>query len=165
MDATVRDLLVYARPKPPDRELKAVGAVVQRTLTLLREEPAFAHIDIEREGLDYEIEALIDESQIQQVVTNLLLNAAHACEKGGRISVRVFGENGYTRVEVADTGAGMAPSEVERAFEPFYTTKAKGTGLGLPICKRIIDAHDGRIRIRSREGRGTKVMIDLPCEV
>ncbi len=165
MDATVRDLLVYARPKPPERELKALGAVVQRTLTLLREEPAFVHVEIEREDLDCETEAYIDESQIQQVVTNLLLNAAHACEKGGRVTVRVFGENGAARVEVADTGSGMSPAEVERAFEPFYTTKAKGTGLGLPICKRIIDAHNGRIRIRSREGRGTKVLIDLPCDL
>jgi signal transduction histidine kinase len=165
MDATVRDLLVYARPKPPDRELKALGAVVQRTLTLLREEPAFLHVEIERDDLDCETEAYIDETQIQQVVTNLLLNAAHACENGGRVIVRVVGENGTAHVEVADNGSGMSPAEVERAFEPFYTTKAKGTGLGLPICKRIIDAHDGRIRIRSREGRGTKVLIDLPCDL
>ena len=165
MDATVRDLLVYARPKPPERGLQRVGAAVERTLRLLREEPAFQQIDIHREGLDCPAETLIDDTQFQQVITNLLLNAAHACERGGDITVRVGGSNGIVRVEVVDTGKGMSRTEAERAFEPFFTTKAKGTGLGLPICKRIIDAHDGRIELHSREGKGTRILIELPCDL
>jgi len=142
-----------------------VGAAVERTLRLLREEPAFQQIDIHREGLDCPAETLIDETQFQQVITNLLLNAAHACERGGDITVRVGGSNGIVRVEVVDTGKGMSRTEAERAFEPFFTTKAKGTGLGLPICKRIIDAHDGRIELHSREGKGTRILIELPCDL
>ena len=81
------------------------------------------------------------------------------------MKVFVTGGNGFVRLEVADTGKGMSPTEVERAFEPFFTTKAKGTGLGLPICKRIIEAHDGRITLESQQGKGTEVFIELPGEV
>jgi signal transduction histidine kinase len=165
MDATVRDLLVYARPKPPERQVHGVGAAVQRALTLLREEPAFDGIEVHREGLDCDVEALIDPSQFQQVITNVLLNAAQACNQRGEITVRLSRDNSAARVEVADTGGGMTRAEAERAFEPFFTTKARGTGLGLPICKRIMDAHDGRIRLQSREGKGTRVVIELPVSL
>jgi signal transduction histidine kinase len=165
MDATVRDLLVYARPKPPERELHRVGAAIQRALTLLREEPALDGVEMQREGLDCDVEALLDPSQFQQVITNLLLNAAQACNQRGGVTVRLSRENSVARVEISDTGSGMGRVEAERAFEPFFTTKAKGTGLGLPICKRIIDAHDGRIRLHSREGKGTRVVIELPISL
>jgi len=165
MDATVRDLLVYARPKRPERQVHRVGAIVQRVLMLLREEPALDGIDMHREGLDCDAEALIDPSQFQQVITNVLLNAVQACNQQGEVTVRLSRDNSIARVEVADTGSGMTRAEVERAFEPFFTTKARGTGLGLPICKRIIDAHDGRIRLQSREGKGTRVVIELPISL
>jgi signal transduction histidine kinase len=165
MDATVRDLLVYARPKPPERHLHKVGSAVQRTLTLLLREPAFEGVSTRCEGLNCDAEALIDESQFQQVISNLLLNAADACEPGGEVVVRLIGGSGYVQVEVSDNGKGMSPTQVERACEPFFTTKAKGTGLGLSICKRIIDAHDGRMTIHSRQGSGTRVVIELPSDL
>jgi signal transduction histidine kinase len=165
LDATVRDLLVYARPKPPERMMQRVGGVVERALVLLRQEPALQNVTVRCEGLDCETEALIDDAQIQQVITNLLLNAADACEKGGEVSVRISSRNGLVRIEVADQGTGMSASEAERAFEPFFTTKSRGTGLGLPICKRIIEAHDGRITLESQLGKGTGVLIELPGEL
>jgi signal transduction histidine kinase len=132
---------------------------------LLRQEPALQKVTVRCEGLDCETEALIDDAQIQQVITNLLLNAADACEKGGEVSVGVSSRNGLVRIEVADQGTGMSAAEAERAFEPFFTTKARGTGLGLPICKRIIEAHDGRITLESELGKGTGVLIELPGEL
>lgn len=165
LDATVRDLLVYARPKPPERTMQRVGGAVERALVLLRQEPALQNVSIRCEGLDCETEALIDEAQVQQVITNLLLNSADACEKGAEVSVRISSRNGLVHIEIADQGKGMSTAEVERVFEPFFTTKSRGTGLGLPICKRIIEAHDGRITLESQLGKGTGVLIELPGEL
>jgi len=114
------------------------------------------------QGLECAAEGLIDESQFQQVITNLLLNAAHACERGGEVTFRLWSIDGKVHIEVADTGTGMPPEAAARAFEPFYTTKPKGTGLGLSICKWIVESHRGRIALRSEPGRGTTVSIELP---
>lgn len=162
LDAAVKDLLVYARPKPPVTKRQSVDAIVQRVLILLREEPDFQGITIHCEGLDGDHQAFIDERQMQQVLTNLLLNAAQACDGVGSITCRIKSLQSKVRVLVEDRGCGMSPDVIERAFEPFYTTKARGTGLGLPICKRIIEAHGGTIEIQSFSGKGTRVTVELP---
>ncbi|MFQ5425130.1 MAG: protoglobin domain-containing protein [Phycisphaerae bacterium] len=162
LDATVKDLLIYARPKPPTRTRQKLGEIVERALILFRAEPVFRRVRIGCEGLDGDTQILADEHQIQQVITNLMLNAAHACEDGGEVVCRIEPLDDGVRVEVVDNGVGMASEVLDRAFEPFYTTKARGTGLGLPICKRIIDSHGGRIRIDSTVGKGTRIVIELP---
>lgn len=162
LDATARDLLIYARPKPPLRKKRQVGPLLQDTLMLLRQEPAVHGLLIHCDGLECAAEALLDETQFRQVVSNLLLNAAHACEKGGEVTFRVSSQVGMVRVEVIDTGIGMPADAVLHAFEPFYTTKAKGTGLGLSICKWIVESHGGKIRLESEPDQGTTVTIELP---
>jgi signal transduction histidine kinase len=162
LDATARDLLIYARPKPPLRKKRQVGPLLRDTLMLLRQEPAVHGLRIRYDGLECAAEALLDETQFKQVVSNLLLNAAHACEKGGEVTFRVSSEAGIVRVEVIDTGIGMPADMVLHTFEPFYTTKAKGTGLGLSICKWIVESHGGKIRLESEPDQGTTVTIELP---
>ncbi len=162
LDATVKDLLIYARPKPPTRTRQKLGEIVERALILFRAEPVFRRVQIGCEGLDGDTRILADEHQLQQVITNLMLNAAHACEDGGEVVCRIEPLDAGVRVEVLDNGVGMPSEVLDRAFEPFFTTKARGTGLGLPICKRIIDAHGGQIRIDSTVGQGTRIIIDLP---
>lgn len=102
--------------------------------------------------------------QINQVVMNLLVNAAHAIEKQGEIKVRTWHENGSIYASVSDTGCGMPPEVVNRIFEPFYTTKevGKGTGLGLSITYDIIKAHNGEINVESEPGNGTTFTVTLP---
>ncbi|MCP4590425.1 MAG: hypothetical protein GY842_06765 [bacterium] len=162
LDRTVRDLLVYARPKPPARTEQNLGKVVQRTVKFLRQEPALAHLLIRFQGLDNAESVLIDEAQIEQVLSNLVLNAAHACREGGEVTIALSSIEDGARIEVIDTGRGMTRDSLERAFEPFFTTKARGTGLGLAICKRIVEAHQGEMTLESTEGQGTRVRVELP---
>jgi signal transduction histidine kinase len=162
LDAAVRDLLIYARPKAPVRSPTSLAKIIGQALTLLREEPSFRRVQVHCHGLNLAHVVPMDESQMLQVITNLLLNAAHACERGGDIHCRLRNHDSVALVEIEDTGTGIPPDVLEKVFEPFYTTKARGTGLGLSICKRIIEAHGGRLDIQSQPGQGTRVTFSIP---
>jgi signal transduction histidine kinase len=103
-----------------------------------------------------------DESALEQVFLNILLNAAQSLGTAGSASVAVTTGSGRACVVVRDSGAGIAPEWLERVFDPFVTTRADGTGLGLPIARGIVAAHGGTIGIASAPGQGTKVSIELP---
>jgi signal transduction histidine kinase len=100
------------------------------------------------------------------VLFNIILNAIQAMEEGGTLSiVTEAGEKGgrkSVRIIVSDTGRGIPPEELDKIFVPFFTTKTQGTGLGLPICKQLLEQHGGTITVESRVGRGTTFTIDLP---
>ncbi len=162
LDAAVKDLLIYARPKPPSTSRVAVGKLLGQVLVLLREEPAFRGVCVEFTEPEKDVILEVDEAQVHQVLTNLFINAAHACNERGTIQCRVRNGDKTTIIEIEDNGIGMTAEVVARAFEPFYTTKAKGTGLGLAICKRIIESHKGSIQLQSRPGHGTCVTIEIP---
>lgn len=162
LDAAVKDLLIYARPKPPITKRSSLDAIIERALILLREEPAFRSVRVHCKGLDGDHQVVVDEAQIQQVICNLLLNAAYACENAGEVTCRVRQLPSRIRVIVEDNGKGMPPEVLARVFEPFFTTRARGTGLGLPICKRIVEAHGGTIDIQSVAGKGTRVTVEIP---
>ena len=117
---------------------------------------------IEDQGLDRGIKSMLDEAQFSQVVCNLFLNAAQACHGRGTIRISVETRGDDVVVTVADDGPGMSKDTAQRALEPFFTTKARGTGLGLPICKRIIEAHQGTLSIETHTGRGTTITLCLP---
>ncbi len=162
LDAAVKDLLIYARPKPPEKVEVNLSALVERVMLILQEEPAFRSVRFRLEASkgDFRIEA--DEHQIQQLLTNLFLNAAHACSDGGEIVCRIRQGKRGVRCVVEDNGVGMGAAVLARVYEPFFTTKARGTGLGLSICKRIVEAHGGRLEIESKLGTGTRVAVELP---
>ncbi len=162
LDAAVKDLLVYARPVKPRAAQIVLHDAVVRVLMLLREEP-----EIQRVRVDYEPPAgdstvHADDSHMEQLLMNLIINAAHASQDGQVIKVEVIPNGESVRLAVTDWGAGMPPHVRERAFEAFFTTKAKGTGLGLAICRRLVEATDGTIELQSELGEGTKVMASLP---
>ncbi|MFQ5429038.1 MAG: ATP-binding protein [Phycisphaerae bacterium] len=165
LDAAVKDVLVYARPKPPDPARVNLGRALERALLLFRAQPAFRGVNVTCEDLSGEYIVEVDETQIQQVFANLILNAAHACESGGRIFCRIGREDGRVRVTIEDDGIGIPEEILPRVFEPFFTTKAKGTGLGLPICRRIIEAHHGTLELQSEAGGGTRVTVLLPGQI
>ena len=106
---------------------------------------------------------LLDTGQVQQVVLNLLTNAAEAMPSGGVVRVATRTVSGGGEIEVEDHGSGIAPEVRAQLFHPFFTTKAEGTGLGLSICQRIVEAHGGKIRFDSRLGRGTTFYVFLPA--
>jgi signal transduction histidine kinase len=102
---------------------------------------------------------------LQVVFQNILMNAAQAMEGQGRIEVTITGTDGRCRVAVADRGPGMPDHTREKAFDAFFTTKHRGTGLGLPIAKRVVDAHGGTIQIDVPPEGGTTISVDLPLPV
>ncbi len=104
--------------------------------------------------------------QLNQVFMNILVNAAHAIEGKGIISIRTFSENGNVLIEISDTGSGISPEHLSRIFEPFFTTKpvGKGTGLGLSVAYAIIRKHNGEITVDSKTGTGTTFHICIPIE-
>lgn len=163
LDATVKDLLLYARPIPPRASSFRLANVVARVLSILREEPAMLRIRTEFDPGPAGASLHADEAQIEHLLMNLILNAAQASPSGETVRARVE-ENGKDslRFIVEDNGVGMPPEVLDRAFEAFFTTKAKGTGLGLSICRKIVDAHNGTIQLDSERNRGTTVTVDLP---
>jgi signal transduction histidine kinase len=109
---------------------------------------------------------LANRQQIVQVLLNLLLNAVDATEEGGRIVARTFRDGAWAVLEISDEGTGIAPENLERIFESFYTTKpsGKGTGLGLWLSRMIVRAHGGHLRVASEPGKGSTFRMELPCE-
>lgn len=162
LDATVKDLLHYARPLPPRIAALFLDETVTQVLSFMREEPTLRNVPISFESSEKEIEVCADQAQIEQLLINLLLNAAHACEDGGSIRLFLDADERKVELRVKDDGIGMSDQVQREAFEAFFTTKAKGTGLGLPICRRIAEEHGGSILLESALGMGTTVTVRWP---
>ena len=107
-------------------------------------------------------EIFADRAKLQRVFTNLITNAVQAMPRGGELVVRghTDGENVY--VSVIDTGYGITEANLNKIFDPLFTTKAKGTGLGLTVCKRVVEGHGGEITVKSHPAVGTRFTIMLP---
>ena len=163
LDAAVRDLLLYARPTMPAKAEMSLTDAVRRVLMILAQEPAFRHVAVYFDPQERNSSICADRSQIEQLLLNLLINAAHASEGFGQVRVGIESLPDRVRLSVIDTGIGMTPEMQQRAFEPFYTTKTRGTGLGLSICKRVVETHGGTIELKSVPGHGTTVCVDLPA--
>ncbi len=164
LDSTMRDLLIYSRPKPLEPRRCRIEQVVDRVLTVVAAEPGFRRMQIIKNYNTEMPEIELDPDQMEQVCMNIVLNGAQAMESGGRITIASHADNSQVVLSFTDDGTGMSPFQVRRAFEPFFTTKSRGTGLGLCICKRIVEAHGGSIRLDSRPGEGTCVTISLPTQ-
>lgn len=163
LDQTVKDLLVYARPVPPRFDHCNLNRLAERVMTVLKREPAMQRVRFEHRTDHRPLPSIeADENQIEQLLVNLLLNAADASETGGLVTLMTRPTSTGVQLEVEDGGHGMDEETYRRALEPFFTTKSKGTGLGLPICHRIVQAHDGTLTIRSAVGAGTLVRVRLP---
>jgi signal transduction histidine kinase len=134
------------------------------TLSIVNNEIKYKAEVIKEYGAIPEVECL--SSQINQVFMNLLVNAAHAIEEHGTITLRTGLQNDEVWVEVADTGKGIKPEHREKIFDPFFTTKpvGKGTGLGLSLSYGIIQKHHGRIEVHSEVGKGTTFSVCLPVK-
>ena len=162
LDYIVTQFLQAIRPTIPQLKPASLNDVVQKTLDLLQPE-------LENRGLNVRTRLArqlpvtpIDPTQIQQVLVNLIKNALQAMTKDGTLTLQTGEGADGVWVSVADTGGGIPQEQINRIFEPFYTTKKKGTGLGLMIVQRIVRAHGGRIELESQVGRGTTFRVWLP---
>jgi signal transduction histidine kinase len=169
------DFLRFARIKELDFQSTTLGAVIEELLDFFEPTARQANIEIKcylpadlpRVSLDREL--------FKQALLNLLLNAQQAMPGGGHITIQAKAaadssekteiRNPKSEIELCliDTGKGMSPEIVAKAFKPFFSTRSGGTGLGLPMARKIIEAHGGTIELESAEGRGTKFTIHLPA--
>jgi len=162
LDYIITQFLEAIRPNPPQLKPAALNEVVLKTLELLRPELDNRGVTVKTKLARQLPVAAIDPAQIQQVLVNLIKNALQAMTKGGTLTLQTGEGADGVWFSVADTGGGIPKEQLNRIFEPFYTTKKKGSGLGLMIVQRIVRAHDGRIELESEVGRGTIFRVWLP---
>jgi len=161
LNALMKDMLLFARPPSVRSAPVEIDRLVARTADLLSGDPAFKDVRVEIHGSVPPITA--DPELLQIVFQNLLVNGAHAMGGHGTIHISVKADNDSCLVAFNDTGPGIPPDILEKIFTPFFTTKSRGTGLGLPTAKRLIEAHHGTIAITCPPGGGTTVTIRLPA--
>ncbi len=164
-------VLGLARPQADRRDPTDVARLVEEILLLTAKDlqKHRVQVDLRFENRPF---ARVNPAQIQQVLLNLVINARQAMPDGGQLSLRVgLDPSGrFAEIKLSDTGQGIAPADLRRIFEPFFTTKTGpdssglgGTGLGLPVCRDIIEAHKGRLRVESRPAQGATFTLRLPA--
>jgi two-component system, LuxR family, sensor kinase FixL len=161
LNELMKDLLLFARPPRPQLIPLQIRPLLSSTATLLREDPALNTVRIEVEGTDPTISG--DPGLLQIVFLNLLVNGAQAVGQRGAIRITVDSADGHCRVMVKDNGPGIVADIREKIFTPFFTTKSRGSGLGLPTAKRLVEAHRGTIDIQCPPDGGTVVTVQLPA--
>ena len=156
----VNDLMVFARPRAPRPTDLRLQPLVTEAITMVRRDPAGARLQIHVEGTDGAIVA--DAELMRAALLNLLLNAAQAAGDQGTIQVRTSVSPDAAVVEIRDNGPGIPAPLRERVLEPFFTTKSRGGGLGLPIAKRSAELHGGSLTLSSPDTGGTVATLTLP---
>ncbi len=163
LNRVIGNLLEFSRPLVMNRKETALEPILRHTLKMIEGQARAKGVTIRTEFPDSLPPAALDSDKMIQVFLNLALNALNAMPKGGTLSVALARPDPQTlRVEVADSGTGIAEKDLSRIFDPYFTTKPSGTGLGLAIAQRIVEAHGGKIRVASEPGKGTVFSILLP---
>jgi signal transduction histidine kinase len=165
LNRILSDFLRFARPQAARVAPGDVRDVLEHVSGLIRDDrPRAARVDV-KVAVDPALPRFaFDRDQLIQVVWNLALNGVEAMNGRGRLSLEGARQNGHVAVAVSDSGPGIPAERRGRVFEPFYSGKPNGTGLGLTIAERIVTAHGGRIEIDSEPGRGTRVTLLFPVE-
>lgn len=167
LDRIVRDLLDFARPHEPVLAPEPVAELIADTLAGVGTDRVPEGIEVETEIPPDLPPVPVDARMIRQVLLNLVMNGMQAMPRGGTLRIRAEREEGprpMLRIEIADEGTGVPPELAQRIFQPFFTTKATGTGLGLAVVKRFVEAHRGSIVFQSRQGYGSTFTLRLPME-
>ncbi|MSR30873.1 MAG: sensor histidine kinase [Gemmataceae bacterium] len=165
----VNSMLGFARKGKQERASVDLASLVEEVLVLTSKDLSKYQIRIETNFVSRP-KAPVIASQVEQVLMNLVINARQAMPLGGklRIEVRECADSGFAEIVVADSGQGISPENMGRIFNPFFTTKLPdehgngGTGLGLYVCRQILEEHQGRLRVESKVGKGTVFAIKLP---
>jgi PAS domain S-box-containing protein len=160
----IKRLLLFAKPGKMNVVEKDINEVVEDAIKLIETSLHLSSVRILREYAREEIKVDMDVVQIEEVFMNLLRNSMEAMDKGGTVTVSTGSKGGKAWVSIKDTGSGMSKETMEHIFDPFYTTKETGTGLGLSVCFGIVKAHCGEIRYESEPGEGTKAVVFIPMK-
>jgi signal transduction histidine kinase len=167
----ISSMLGFARDHSSRRERTDLVALVEEVLILTEKDLSKHHVQVEKkfQGRPH---APVIRGQIEQILLNLVINARQAMPRGGRLAIEIRDNprTGNAEISVCDTGVGIPPEQLRLIFEPFYTTKEPdneghgGSGLGLSVCRQIIEQHHGRIRVESVVGKGSKFTVKLPLQ-
>jgi two-component system, sporulation sensor kinase E len=162
LDYIVTQFLQAIRPSPSQLTPGSLNDVARETLDLLRPELENRGLQVSEKLARHLPLAPLDAGQIKQVLVNLIKNAMQAMTRGGTLTLQTSSAGDWAWVDVSDTGGGIPEDKINHIFKPFYTTKKKGSGLGLMIVQRIVHQHGGKIELESRVGQGTRFRIRLP---
>ena len=162
LDGLIKDLLLFARPPQPRRVSVDVVPLVTMTADLLSQDPSLKDVKIDVDGTSPPV--LADAEMLKIVFQNLLVNSAHAMHGRGTVDVTIAPVDGTCEISFTDTGPGIPQDIRDKIFMAFFTTKSRGTGLGLATAKRIVEAHQGQIAIDCPPSGGTTVRVRLPTE-
>jgi signal transduction histidine kinase len=164
LNEALRNAQVFSKPESPELETVDLHQIIRQVLFLMEQEAASKKTKIDENLQAEESLILADEDQMKQVFINLLKNSLEAMAEGGKLEVLSRNDGGgkIIGVELVDTGSGIPMAKLQRVFDPYFTTKKKGTGLGLVIVHNIITQHGGSIDVSSWMGEGTIFSVSLP---
>ena len=162
LNRRVTQILDFARPVSLSPQPGDLNEVVNNVLELLRPQSTTNKVEVRFSPARQSAPAMLDESSMRGALLNLILNAIEAMPEGGILSVTTGVVDETLRLEITDTGRGISEDEAKNIFEPFYTTKEQGLGLGMPYARKIIEQHGGTISLESHVGEGTTISISLP---
>ncbi|MCW5892747.1 MAG: hypothetical protein KIT14_19720 [bacterium] len=163
LSSVVTSLLAFARPLQPALRPVAVGDVVARALALADEELRDRGVRVERAAAPGLPALRVDPDLVCQLLLGLLSNAGEAAGRAGLVTIDARSAGDAVELEVADSGPGVPAELRERVFEPFFTTRQRGTGLGLAVARQIAEAHGGAIHVGERAGGGARFVVRLPA--
>ncbi len=163
LNRVISKLLAYSKPREPRLSVRSAEEILDHCIRVLEREAAEAGVELVRPPSDNNVPlVMMDTDQITQVFLNILINAVEATPSGGKITIKSETDpKGRLQITIEDTGEGIPRENLDKLFDPFFSTKKKGTGLGLAIVKSIIQSHEGEIEVESEQGKGTRFVISL----
>ncbi len=164
LEKLVNDILIYARPSGPRKQLENIQNILDHVLAMTEKSVSDKHIRVEMDIAPDLPPLIVDPAMVEQAFLNVCRNAIDAMEDGGTISISAGKTDGRISVEFRDNGCGIASEDMPHIFNPFFTKKKYGTGLGLTQIKKITDLHKGTITVSSNEGEGTSVVMTFPIK-
>ncbi|MBT8370251.1 MAG: PAS domain-containing protein, partial [Deltaproteobacteria bacterium] len=164
LNRAITELLEFSRPTDLKRQASDIRLLIFRSIQLVQQDAANKSVDIKVNTKEDICPAWIDPDRLTQCLLNLYLNAIQAMEDGGTLTIKCTpGAADNFNIVISDTGSGMPAEQINKIFDPYYTTKSKGTGLGLAIVQKIVEAHGGDTSVHSISDNGTTFSISIPC--
>jgi len=162
LNRVITQLIEFARPLELKKEKTNLADLIGHAEKLIEGEARKKNIAVSVNAADDLVPVDVDPDRVKQVLLNIFLNAAAAMKDGGRLEIALRREKDNIILDVVDNGAGIAATDLSRIYDPYFTSKPAGTGLGLAVVQKIMEAHGGRIIVESDEGKGTRVSLSFP---
>lgn len=164
LEMILKNITNFSKPSIPKKTTSQICEIAENTCSLMENYFKERQINFSQEFASNIPPTLVVSSQITQVLFNMLMNAVESMPDGGDLTIRITLIEESIKIDIVDTGTGMSKEELQNIFDPFYTTKSEGSGVGLVICRKIIEEHGGRVCVKSEYGKGTTMSLFLPVQ-